>query len=48
LFFWYTGFAAGFLEAYANATGHWVDTWTSMPQLTEPANLPLPPFVCVH
>ncbi|KAH9480018.1 hypothetical protein JR316_0006615 [Psilocybe cubensis] len=24
--------------------GHWVDTWTSMPQLTEPANLPPPPF----
>ncbi|THY68000.1 extracellular GDSL-like lipase/acylhydrolase [Aureobasidium pullulans] len=23
---------------------HWVDTWTSMPQLTEPANLPNPPF----
>ena len=25
--------------------GHWVDTWTSMPQLTEYNNLPLPPFV---
>jgi hypothetical protein len=24
---------------------HWVDTWVSMPQLTEPANLPPPPFV---
>ncbi|KXT01550.1 hypothetical protein AC578_6367 [Pseudocercospora eumusae] len=24
--------------------GRWVDTWTSMPQLTEPANLPPPPF----
>ncbi|KAI0263062.1 SGNH hydrolase [Gloeopeniophorella convolvens] len=24
--------------------GHWVDTWTSMPQLTESANLPPPPF----
>ncbi|KAI0340064.1 SGNH hydrolase [Trametopsis cervina] len=24
--------------------GHWVDTWTSMPQLTEAANLPPPPF----
>lgn len=23
---------------------HWVDTWTSMPQLTEFANLPPPPF----
>ncbi|KAK3670742.1 hypothetical protein LTR78_009434 [Recurvomyces mirabilis] len=26
------------------ANGHWVDTWTSMPQLTEFANLPPPPF----
>jgi len=25
--------------------GHWVDTWTAMPQLAEYANLPLPPFV---
>ncbi|KAF9737336.1 hypothetical protein PMIN04_001275 [Paraphaeosphaeria minitans] len=24
--------------------GHWVDTWASMPQLTEPANLPPAPF----
>ncbi|KAF2209470.1 hypothetical protein CERZMDRAFT_46997 [Cercospora zeae-maydis SCOH1-5] len=24
--------------------GHWVDTWVSMPQLTEPANLPPSPF----
>ncbi|KAF2448995.1 SGNH hydrolase [Karstenula rhodostoma CBS 690.94] len=24
--------------------GHWVDTWASMPQLTEPANLPRAPF----
>lgn len=24
--------------------GHWVDTWVSMPQLTEPANLPNAPF----
>jgi lysophospholipase L1-like esterase len=24
--------------------GHWVHTWTSMPQLTEPANLPPAPF----
>src|SRR5262245_34810220 len=23
---------------------HWVDTWTSMPQLTEPGNMPPPPF----
>lgn len=25
--------------------GHWVDTWTAMPQLTEFANLPPPPYV---
>jgi len=24
---------------------HWVDTWVTMPQLVEPANLPNPPFV---
>jgi len=23
---------------------HWVNTWTSMPQLTEPGNMPPPPF----
>jgi hypothetical protein len=28
------------------ADGHWIDTWASMPQLTEPANLPPPPYVC--
>ncbi|KJA26591.1 hypothetical protein HYPSUDRAFT_36307 [Hypholoma sublateritium FD-334 SS-4] len=26
------------------ASTHWVDTWTTMPQLTEAANLPNPPF----
>ncbi|KAI0798259.1 SGNH hydrolase [Abortiporus biennis] len=26
------------------ADGHWVDTWTSMPQLTETSNLPPAPF----
>lgn len=26
------------------ANGHWVDTWTAMPQLTEFTNLPQPPF----
>lgn len=26
------------------AAGHWVNTWTSMPQLTEPHNMPPPPF----
>jgi len=25
--------------------GHWIDAWASMPQLTEPANLPPHPFV---
>lgn len=31
---------------YRNVSnGHWVDTWTAMPQLTEYTNLPLPPFV---
>ncbi|GLW72737.1 SGNH hydrolase [Kitasatospora phosalacinea] len=24
--------------------GHWVDTWTSMPQLTEPGNMPPAPY----
>ncbi|KAJ7736822.1 SGNH hydrolase-type esterase domain-containing protein [Mycena metata] len=26
------------------ANGRWVDAWTAMPQLTEPPNLPPPPF----
>src|SRR4051812_6516745 len=26
------------------ANAHWVDTWVSMPQLTEPGNMPPPPF----
>ena len=26
------------------ANSHWVDTWVSMPQLTEPGNMPPPPF----
>ncbi|KAF8079308.1 SGNH hydrolase-type esterase domain-containing protein [Lyophyllum atratum] len=26
------------------SNGHWIDTWTAMPQLTEPANLPAPPY----
>jgi lysophospholipase L1-like esterase len=26
------------------AAGGWVNTWTSMPQLTEPGNMPPPPF----
>jgi hypothetical protein len=27
---------------------HWVDTWTSMPQLVESSNMPPSPFVCTH
>lgn len=27
--------------------GHWIDAWATMPQLTEPANLPPAPFVCI-
>jgi len=30
--------------AAARTRGHWVLSWTSMPQLTEPANLPPAPF----
>ncbi|WP_377268006.1 SGNH/GDSL hydrolase family protein [Peterkaempfera sp. SMS 1(5)a] len=28
----------------AALAGHWVDTWVSMPQLTEPSNMPPAPF----
>ena len=44
------------LESFASATsrdvpsgdpGKWVDTWASMPQLTEESNLPPIPFVRV-
>jgi lysophospholipase L1-like esterase len=28
----------------AHLDEHWVDTWVSMPQLTEPGNMPPPPF----
>ncbi len=32
-------------DGSSTATGtHWVNTWTAMPQLTEPANLPPTPF----
>ncbi|MEC3981811.1 hypothetical protein QMK34_41925, partial [Amycolatopsis sp. H20-H5] len=42
--------AAGLTAAPASghqrpASRHWVNTWTSMPQLTEPANLPPAPFL---
>lgn len=26
--------------------GHWVGIWSAMPQLVEPYNLPVAPFVC--
>jgi hypothetical protein len=26
---------------------HWVNTWTSMPQLVESSNMPPSPFVCI-
>ncbi|MFF0461468.1 SGNH/GDSL hydrolase family protein [Streptomyces mexicanus] len=32
----------------ASAAPHWVNTWTAMPQLTEPANLPPAPFTGDH
>src|SRR5262245_28011147 len=31
-------------EAAPKTSGHWVDSWVSMPQLTEPNNMPPPPF----
>lgn len=36
--------AASPSAAAAVQPGHWVDTWTTMPQLTESTNLPPPPF----
>ncbi|WP_405009069.1 SGNH/GDSL hydrolase family protein [Kitasatospora sp. NBC_01539] len=30
------------------APGHWLDTWASMPQLTEPGNMPPAPFTRDH
>ncbi|MBV9379142.1 MAG: hypothetical protein JO242_00530, partial [Streptosporangiaceae bacterium] len=42
------GRAAGPLPAAGNVSrdmnGHWVGTWAAAPQLTEPANMPPPPF----
>ncbi|GAE00179.1 extracellular GDSL-like lipase/acylhydrolase [Paecilomyces variotii No. 5] len=41
------GFPLGLFDRgndHASSDSHWVDIWTSMPQLTEPANLPAPPF----
>ncbi|MTE18891.1 SGNH/GDSL hydrolase family protein [Streptomyces sp. TRM43335] len=36
--------AAGAPAASKKAARHWVNTWTSMPQLTEPHNMPPAPF----
>jgi lysophospholipase L1-like esterase len=36
--------AVGSGEAGAEGAARWVNTWTAMPQLTEPANMPPPPF----
>ncbi|MFE4590255.1 SGNH/GDSL hydrolase family protein [Streptomyces laurentii] len=36
--------AAAERSAAAPAAGRWVNTWTSMPQLTEPGNMPPAPF----
>ncbi|BAU87343.1 lipolytic enzyme, G-D-S-L [Streptomyces laurentii] len=36
--------AAAARSAAATASGHWVNTWTSMPQPTEPGNMPPAPF----
>ncbi|WNM33321.1 SGNH/GDSL hydrolase family protein [Streptomyces sp. Li-HN-5-11] len=33
---------------HATTARHWVNTWTAMPQLTEPANLPPAPFTGAH
>lgn len=35
---------AGQAANEASAAGHWVHTWVSMPQLTEPSNMPPAPF----
>lgn len=34
------------LQSESQSQSQWVDIWTTMPQLTEPANLPPAPFVC--
>lgn len=33
------------IESRQDTGNKWVDTWTSMPQLVEPGNLPPSPFV---
>jgi lysophospholipase L1-like esterase len=37
-------YASGTGAGHGAAAPHWVDTWTSMPQLTETSNLPPAPF----
>lgn len=36
--------AGGVAAEPGRAAGHWLHTWASMPQLTEPGNMPPPPF----
>jgi lysophospholipase L1-like esterase len=36
--------AQAILAVTPKMNGHWVDTWVSMPQLTEPSNMPPAPF----
>jgi hypothetical protein len=46
------GLAIERVDKRQNASFHWVDTWTSMPQLVEQSNLPPSQFVrfssCFH
>lgn len=39
-----SGSSASAAADAAAARGHWLDTWVSMPQLTEPGNMPPAPF----
>ena len=47
----HSGISFPLLERSKDAKGknsHWVNIWTTMPQLVEPANLPPVPFVRYH
>ncbi|SFF75276.1 hypothetical protein SAMN02787118_111304 [Streptomyces mirabilis] len=35
-------------ETHQPSNGHWVNTWVSMPQLTEPATMPPAPFTPIR
>ncbi len=35
-------------EVSPEMNGHWIDTWVAAPQLTEPSNMPPPPFTQVN